>query len=1231
MPDTAAGQTSYQRQLRKQILDAPVDFLAIPTEGKKRLRAMGFATVRESFRAALAGRLSYRKKAAGKTFEGEVLDACCHLLGYQPAAMQNLKGYRPKRQETVHDAMVALNGGPFVAARSLPSASIREMFLPTAVHEALVELRVKTVGALLATSLSQLKKTGGFGPKTLGNFLALVFDFLFIVHEPEAGLPPVLQPESDAPSSGRPALGIRLLLTPWFSERALHAGAEMLVAGRLRHPLFVREKAGALIDDGRTGQVLIKFTPAPRLSQSFKVMEVACDLCAKTRRRPPFCAHAAALAIHFLRTRPGGDPCQLPLPLTFSESPWQAVAQILFDLYGPGNQGDITVRAEQSAWRLTMTNKAVQSWFSWLLKPETLQEGAALFWDRFTLPRSFALDPSLRRQLAGLYRQLTATEARDPEPEPFAERSLQEARDASIWFWLIRNLYAAVPSEYLQIGRPIGEKLFALTARDPESGGEILNFILPRAKTPGVVDSLAAYGSCPPVAQARAFSWVEYDEETASLVIVPCLELADSRILPRTHLEENRYGRYYYLEGEGFLRVREQHPEEGFGGDFREITRIGANEVPEFAERHRRALLNKDNMVEAGFRDFGIKEMPDRLELSGCSMDDDWCYLAGYYGVGNENVSLTELLRAREKGLDNLPGPGKWLRLKDSPLEWFYNLGAERLWRDGASGREGVRLTRRELLMFSALAPGLHWDNAKEQGQVALRRFLDVDSWTDQQQLPLIPAHLRDYQRNGLAWLYALYRNRLGGILADDMGLGKTHQALGLIKAIQAQRPGRRFLVVCPATVVAHWVEKIQLFYPELEPHVYHGSNRDLDQTNGRNLYLTTYGIIRRDAEKLAELDFEVVILDEIQHIKNKKTDVHAAAAVLNGRVTIGLTGTPLENSVYDLKAIFDICLPGFLGPDAIFKKEYADRIEGTNDRHQRDLLAQLLHPFILRRTRTQVLTELPPVIEDVRTCRLSNDQVNLYREAIASRGRPLLQQLAENSSRKLPYLEVLAVISYLKQICNHPCLVQGEVDWRRYESGKWDLFVDLLEECLASSMKVVVFSHYTRMLDIIEGYLAEAGIDYCGLRGNMPLKKRQQNIRRFNTDNSCRVFCASLLAGGVGVDLTAAQAVIHYDRWWNAAREDQATARVHRMGQKHVVQTFKLVTTGTLEEKINLMITKKRELSRHLVREDDDAVIKRLNREELMELLEWSQTPAEPLPGAADFAAMRTGSANGR
>ncbi|MDH5298253.1 MAG: DEAD/DEAH box helicase, partial [Desulfobulbaceae bacterium] len=361
-----------------------------------------------------------------------------------------------------------------------------------------------------------------------------------------------------------------------------------------------------------------------------------------------------------------------------------------------------------------------------------------------------------------------------------------------------------------------------------------------------------------------------------------------------------------------------------------------------------------------------------------------------------------------------------------------------------------------------------------------------------------------------------------------------------------------------------------------------------------------------RDAHLLAALNFEVIILDEVQHLKNKKTALYRSARLLHGRVVIGLTGTPLENSVADIKAIFDLCLPGLLGSDTFFRKQYVIPIEEHEDNRRRDALARLISPFLLRRGKPQVLTELPDVIEDIRTCQLSDDQVTLYREMVEQRGRALIDSLSDTNTKALPYMKVLAVINYLKQICDHPALVAGPDTTRRYRSGKWDLFVELLDECLASSLKVVIFSHYTRMLDIIERHLDRVGIDYCGLRGNMSLGKRQQMIQRFNSEPECKVFCASLLAGGVGVDLTAAQAVIHYDRWWNAAREDQATARVHRMGQRHVVQTFKLITVGTLEEKIHALIERKRDLAQRLVLEDDAAIIKRLSRDELIELLQW-------------------------
>ncbi|MFN2354077.1 MAG: DEAD/DEAH box helicase, partial [Desulfopila sp.] len=305
---------------------------------------------------------------------------------------------------------------------------------------------------------------------------------------------------------------------------------------------------------------------------------------------------------------------------------------------------------------------------------------------------------------------------------------------------------------------------------------------------------------------------------------------------------------------------------------------------------------------------------------------------------------------------------------------------------------------------------------------------------------------------------------------------------------------------------------------------------------------------------------------------------------------------------------LFHICLPGFLGSERRFKDLYVvPHNKGGADKQATEMLemlGRLIKPFILRRTRGQVLKELPQIIEDTRLCALSDDQVALYRQLI-DEGEAVVESLQDESSA-IPYMNVLAMITRLKQICNHPCLIEGTTDFDHYASGKWDLFVELVEELVDAGMKFVVFSQYTQMLAVIEKYFTTAGIDFCSLDGGMPTQTRQKMIRRFNEDSHCRAFVASLLAGGVGIDLTAAQAVIHYDRWWNPAKEEQATARVHRMGQQHVVQCFRLITRGTLEEKIHRLIDRKKALTTAVIQEDEANIIKQMDRKELTELFRF-------------------------
>ena len=1182
-------------QLRQQLLDGPLDLLPLDDETLATLAVMRFATVREAFRAALAGRLTARR-ADQLTLENRILATTCSLLGHPVIDRDAILHFQPgPGQQTVADAIAAINGAPFATPDHLLATSIRDLLLPLPLHQAAEQLPAATIGDLLALPLSRLQGTVIGAPKQLGAFIVHLFDFLFLVNGQASGAP--------APNPAEPGqeMAAMLILAPWFSMATLRAGRTLLAGGALKHLLIQRQAAGGLFNENnRYGQILLRFAKSNRTPTGFIIDGVNCQSCGRHHGERSLCRHAAALALAVLIPDAQTGRQLRPAPFLLPDSPWQLAVDILFDLYGANPPGDLAIRRDNDRWQLTAADEFRS--VAWQLTEQGMKECAALFGAR--LPKRGQPKPTgATAHLRQLYLNLAALAAPvDNQNEaPVADGD----RTKGFWDWLAAALALAEPAPRFRLAGPAANTLFALTAHDA-AGTEIFSLALPRARTPDVLDGLCRLGLAAPAMELPALTRATLDGN-GDLRIESCLRCADGSVISRQKLEPHRYGRYYYLAAHGFIAVREQETSNTMGEAPLDITTVDADDVPVFLQSHQQALYAEENVIEPHLKHLRIRNMPESLNISHSRMDADWCYLAGSYGFGADGISLAELLLARRQGKKYATTANNWLQLEDSPLSWLHELDADRIWNDDQGTPQGVRLSRPELLMLSSLIGEVNNRDPHQAEADAFSSLLDTTAWQDPRQLPLTPEHLRGYQKNGLAWLFNLYQYRMGGILADDMGLGKTHQALALIQAVQAERQeGGRFLVVCPATVVSHWVNKTHTFYPQMDFHVYHGARRDLAEAQGHSLIITTYGIVRRDAKLFAGLRFDIILLDEVQHLKNKKTAMYKAAHRLNGRVVIGLTGTPLENSTNDLKAIFDLCLPGLLGTDASFNKLYVQPIEERNDQKQRDRLARLIRPFLLRRAKPQVLTELPDVIEDIRTCELSDDQVALYREIVEQRGRALISGLDDPTGKKPAYMEVLAVISYLKQICDHPALLAGTDSKRTYRSGKWDLFVELLDECLASNMKVVVFSHYTRMLDIIENHLGRSKIDYCSLRGSMALKKREEMIARFNTDPQCKVFCASLLAGGVGVDLTAAQAVIHYDRWWNAAREEQATSRVHRMGQRHVVQTFKLITVGTLEEKIHQLIEQKRNLAQHLVREDDDAIIKRLSREELLELLQW-------------------------
>jgi SNF2 family DNA or RNA helicase len=463
---------------------------------------------------------------------------------------------------------------------------------------------------------------------------------------------------------------------------------------------------------------------------------------------------------------------------------------------------------------------------------------------------------------------------------------------------------------------------------------------------------------------------------------------------------------------------------------------------------------------------------------------------------------------------------------------------------------------------------------------------------------------LRDYQTRGVEWLLFLYDNHFGGLLCDEMGLGKTHQALGVICAIAEQRSGKGpTLVVCPTTVIGHWTELLHRFAPAIPFIVYHGSERDIGVGDyGPRVIITSYGILRNDAGLLAGIPFALAVFDEAQNLKNRSTGSWEAAKRIPARTRLCLTGTPVENSLTDLKALFDIAMPGYLGADLRFIDSFIAPIETSFDQRAQARLRRLVGPFMMRRLKSDVLTELPEKIIDVRNCDLSEEQRSLYDALTRKEGTPIAARLGDNSA-PIPIMHVFHLIEKYKQICDHPAVfLKRPQDHEAHSSGKFDLFAEILREALDSGGKVVVFSQHLDMIEIIRLHLLSLGTGHVMLTGRS--RNRGALVNEFNSDPGTRVFLGSLKAGGTGIDLTAATIVIHYDRWWNAAREEQATDRVHRIGQTRGVLVIKFITAGTIEERINAIIMRKSALAEKSLVADSPDSLKIFTREELLEIV---------------------------
>lgn len=557
--------------------------------------------------------------------------------------------------------------------------------------------------------------------------------------------------------------------------------------------------------------------------------------------------------------------------------------------------------------------------------------------------------------------------------------------------------------------------------------------------------------------------------------------------------------------------------------------------------------------------------------------------------------------------------------LRHSRFDWLRKLGKERF----EKKTNDLLLTTLEFMRLNAFDPiAFHpTEGADAESSAVILEDLTQLHTPEQPDIGGLLSNLRPYQEIGVQWLWFLYRQQLSGLLCDDMGLGKTHQAMALIVSITnlfknySEGTAHHFLIVCPTSVIYHWQEKLHQFLPCLRVCTFYGSKRNLDSfKQHHDILLTSYGILRNEREMLSKIPFELAVFDEIQIAKNQFSRVYAALVHVKAQMKIGLTGTPIENHLRELKSLFDITLPSYLPGEQDFRDFFIKPIEKDHDGERKKLLNRLIRPFILRRKKEDVLKDLPEKTEEISYCDLMPLQQQLYAEVLQRRRHHLLEEL-KNEQHAVPFMHIFALLSNLKQICDHPAVyLKIPQDYQQYASGKWELFLELVREARESRQKVVVFSQYLGMLDIIESYLQEEGIGYAALRG--ATQNRSEQIKRFNQEPDCEVFVGSLQAAGLGIDLTAGSVVIHYDRWWNAARENQATDRVHRIGQIRGVQVFKLVTKGTFEERIDAMIMRKGKLMEDVVGVDDQHLIKTFTRSELIELLELVDTnpPSETI-----------------
>lgn len=596
----------------------------------------------------------------------------------------------------------------------------------------------------------------------------------------------------------------------------------------------------------------------------------------------------------------------------------------------------------------------------------------------------------------------------------------------------------------------------------------------------------------------------------------------------------------------------------------------------------------------------GGSDVPSFLSADALLSFDWW------FALGDQQLTRQELDRLAEAGRPAVRLRDQWLlvdpeevrRARDRQDRKVTPIDALGAVLTGSTEVDGRRVDVRPTGWLAALRERL----ADPEGRADLEGRESLADRESVGQPPGLDATLRDYQVRGLDWLARLTSSGLGGCLADDMGLGKTITliALHLHRQTDPSAAGPT-LVVCPTSLMGNWQREIEKFAPGTPARRFHGSRRALDDLSDGEFVLTTYGTMRLDAGRLAGVDWGMVVADEAQHVKNPYSATAKELRTIGARARVALTGTPVENNLSELWAILDWTTPGLLGRLGTFRTQYAQAVEGDRDAAAAERLGRLVRPFLLRRRKSDpgIAPELPPKTETDRAVSLTKEQTGLY-EALV---RETLAEISKADSMARRGL-IVKLLTGLKQICNHPAQFLKEEQPRiTGRSGKLELLDELLDTILAEGAGVLVFTQYVAMARIIERHLAARGVPSQFLHGGTPVQEREAMVGRFQ-EGGVPVFLLSLKAAGTGLNLTRAEHVVHYDRWWNPAVEAQATDRAHRLGQTRPVQVHRLIAEGTVEDRIADMLVRKRELA-EAVLGSGEAALTELSDAELADLVE--------------------------